>query len=76
MQAKESNPIKLQEGDAHRRGDRLGGSSAEGTRFAEIVNEMSRRLAKLGPSPLRMRREDMLEWVDRTTRQAEAELRS
>ena len=51
-------------------------SSAEGTRFAEIVNEMSKRLAKLGPSPLRMKREDMLEWVDRTARQAEAELRS
>jgi coenzyme F420-reducing hydrogenase delta subunit len=28
-------------------------SSAEGTRFAEIVTEMSERLAKLGPSPLR-----------------------
>jgi len=28
-------------------------SSAEGTRFAEIVNEMSSRVAKLGPSPLK-----------------------
>ena len=28
-------------------------SSAEGARFAEIVTEMSRRLAELGPSPLR-----------------------
>jgi coenzyme F420-reducing hydrogenase delta subunit len=28
-------------------------SSAEGTRFAEIVNEMSARVAKMGPSPLR-----------------------
>ena len=28
-------------------------SSAEGARFAEIVTEMSQRLAKLGPSPLR-----------------------
>jgi len=28
-------------------------SSAEGTRFAEIINEMSARVAKLGPSPLR-----------------------
>ncbi len=27
-------------------------SSAEGTRFAEIVTEMSQRLAQLGPSPL------------------------
>jgi F420-non-reducing hydrogenase iron-sulfur subunit len=50
-------------------------SSAEGTRFAEIVNEMSRRLADLGPSPLRLNREEMLDWVEKTTRQAEAELR-
>ena len=28
-------------------------SSAEGAKFAEIVNEMSARVAKLGPSPLR-----------------------
>jgi len=28
-------------------------SSAEGTRFAEIVTEMTDRLARLGPSPLR-----------------------
>jgi coenzyme F420-reducing hydrogenase delta subunit len=28
-------------------------SSAEGNRFAEIVTEMTERLAKLGPSPLR-----------------------
>jgi F420-non-reducing hydrogenase iron-sulfur subunit len=28
-------------------------SSAEGTRFAEIVTQMSTRLARLGPSPLR-----------------------
>jgi len=28
-------------------------SSAEGTRFAEIVTEMSARLKRLGPSPLR-----------------------
>ena len=27
-------------------------SSAEGTRFAQIVEEMNRRLVKLGPSPL------------------------
>ena len=32
-------------------------SSAEGTRFAEIVTEMSGRIAKLGLSPLRARRE-------------------
>ena len=31
-------------------------SSAEGPRFAEIVTEMSRRLAKLGKSPLRPER--------------------
>jgi F420-non-reducing hydrogenase iron-sulfur subunit len=29
-------------------------SSAEGTRFAEIVTEMNDRLARLGPSPLRL----------------------
>ncbi len=28
-------------------------SSAEGTRFAEIVSEMNQRIAALGPSPLR-----------------------
>ena len=32
-------------------------SSAEGARFAEIVTEMSERLAKLDPSPLRPDRE-------------------
>jgi len=31
-------------------------SSAEGTRFAEIVTEMSERIAKLGLSPLRVHR--------------------
>ncbi len=31
-------------------------SSAEGTRFAEIVTLMSERIAKLGPSPLHVRR--------------------
>ena len=28
-------------------------SSAEGPRFAEIMNEMTERLRKIGPSPLR-----------------------
>ena len=32
-------------------------SSAEGTRFAEIVNEMSARVNKLGPSPLRLKKQ-------------------
>ncbi len=32
-------------------------SSAEGARFAEIVTLMSKRIAKLGPSPLRLCRE-------------------
>ncbi len=32
-------------------------SSAEGTRFAEIVTEMHDRIAKLGPSPLRKNRD-------------------
>ncbi|MFA6240643.1 MAG: hydrogenase iron-sulfur subunit [Candidatus Hydrogenedentales bacterium] len=47
-------------------------SSAEGTRFAEIVTLMSERIAKLGPSPLRARREH----VERSIREMgeEAEL--
>ena len=34
-------------------------SSAEGARFAEIVTEMSGRVAKLGPSPLRRNTEHL-----------------
>jgi coenzyme F420-reducing hydrogenase delta subunit len=47
-------------------------SSAEGTRFAEIVTEMNERLAKLGPSPLRPDRDTMEQNVQEMTQQAEA----
>ena len=47
-------------------------SSAEGARFAEIVTEMSERLAQLGPSPLRPGAEGLEEGVREMTKQAEA----
>jgi len=47
-------------------------SSAEGTRFAEIVTEMSRRLNTLGPSPLRPERETLERNVQEMTEQADA----
>lgn len=47
-------------------------SSAEGTRFAEIVTEMSQRLATLGPSPLRPERERLERNVQEMTEQADA----
>jgi coenzyme F420-reducing hydrogenase delta subunit len=49
-------------------------SSAEGARFAEIVTEMSERLAKLDPSPLRPEREFTERGIDEIRRQAEAPL--
>jgi len=49
-------------------------SSAEGTRFAEIVAEMTGRIEKLGPSPLRPDRERVEEGVQEMTREAEAAL--
>ena len=49
-------------------------SSAEGARFAEIVTEMSERLARLGPSPLRPDRQAVEHTVEEMTRQAEAAL--
>ena len=49
-------------------------SSAEGTRFAEIVTEMTGRLARLGPSPLRPERPSAEAGVEQMTRQAEAAL--
>ena len=48
-------------------------SSAEGPRFAQIVNEMSARLAKLGPSPLRPER-GVEEGVREMAREAEAQV--
>jgi F420-non-reducing hydrogenase iron-sulfur subunit len=47
-------------------------SSAEGARFAEIVTEMSERLARLGPSPLRSDRATVEQHVDEMTQKAEA----
>jgi len=47
-------------------------SSAEGARFAEIVTEMSERLAKLGPSPLRPRLSVVEKHVEDMTQQADA----
>ena len=49
-------------------------SSAEGPRFAQIVTEMSARLVKLGPSPLRPERASLEEGVREMARQAEANL--
>ncbi|MEW6720107.1 MAG: hydrogenase iron-sulfur subunit [Thermodesulfobacteriota bacterium] len=47
-------------------------SSAEGTRFAEIVNEMVERVRGLGASPLRPGRERMEEGVRELRRRADA----
>ena len=49
-------------------------SSAEGTRFAEIVREMSARLKNLGPSPLRPEGGDAEEAVREMTQRAETKL--
>jgi coenzyme F420-reducing hydrogenase delta subunit len=49
-------------------------SSAEGARFAEIVTEMSERLAKLDPSPLRPEREATERGIEEIGGQAEAPL--
>jgi len=46
-------------------------SSAEGPRFAEIVNEMNERLLKLGLSPLGKNRKTVESNVDEMARQAE-----
>jgi len=49
-------------------------SSAEGARFAEIVTEMTGRLAEMGPSPLRRDHETTVEHVEQMTSEAEAAL--
>ena len=49
-------------------------SSAECGRFAEIVTEMSERLAGLDPSPLRLDREARERGIQEMSRQAEAAL--
>jgi F420-non-reducing hydrogenase iron-sulfur subunit len=49
-------------------------SSAEGSRFAEIVTLMSQRLAKLGPSPLRPDPSTVHQQIQAMTDQADAAL--
>jgi F420-non-reducing hydrogenase iron-sulfur subunit len=49
-------------------------SSAEGTRFAEIVTTMSKRLRELGPSPLRADRRATEQDIQQMTNQAEEAL--
>jgi coenzyme F420-reducing hydrogenase delta subunit len=49
-------------------------SSAEGSRFAEIVTEMSERLVKLDPSPLRPDREATERDIEKIGRRTEAPL--
>jgi F420-non-reducing hydrogenase iron-sulfur subunit len=49
-------------------------SSAEGARFAEIVTEMTERLAGLGPSPLRVDPKSVDKGVEQMTRDADAAL--
>ena len=49
-------------------------SSAEGARCAEIVTEMSERLDKLDPSPLRPDREAAERGIQEMGRKAEAAL--
>ncbi len=46
-------------------------SSAEGTRFAEIVSEMNKRIAALGPSPLRHSPEQVEQAVEELRTNAE-----
>jgi len=46
-------------------------SSAEGTRFAEIVTEMNGRVARLGPSPLRRSAEHVEHAIDGLRKEAE-----
>ena len=50
-------------------------SSAEGPRFAAIATEMSQRIARLGPSPLRVDRERMEAGIGRMRQEGEAALR-
>jgi F420-non-reducing hydrogenase iron-sulfur subunit len=49
-------------------------SSADGPRFAEIVAEMNRRIARLGPSPLRSDRRTTQQGIQELTVKAEAAL--
>jgi F420-non-reducing hydrogenase iron-sulfur subunit len=49
-------------------------SSAEGTRFAEIVTIMSQRLAKLGKSPLRPNHQTVIKNIQEMTDEADEAL--
>ncbi len=49
-------------------------SSAEGTRFAEIVTEMSQRLKRLGKNPLRPDRKNAEQGIQLMTDEAQAAL--
>ena len=51
-------------------------SSAEGTRFAEIVTERSARIARIGPSPLRQNAEHMDGELNRIQREADVVIAS
>jgi len=51
-------------------------SSAEGPRFAEIATEMTQRLKRLGPSPLRPGRESVEEGVAQMHNEAQAALKA
>ena len=46
-------------------------SSAEGARFAEIITLMNERIAGLGPSPLRRRREKVESAIEELSKEAE-----
>jgi coenzyme F420-reducing hydrogenase delta subunit len=46
-------------------------SSAEGPRFAEITNEMYRRIEPLGPSPLRIEESEMNAGIAQMSQEAE-----
>jgi F420-non-reducing hydrogenase iron-sulfur subunit len=50
-------------------------SSAEGPRFAAIATEMSQRIARLGPSPLRVKRQKVEAGIRQMREEGEAALR-
>jgi len=51
-------------------------SSAEGPRFAAIATEMSQRIARLGPSPLRVKRHQVEAGIQQMREEGEAALRA
>jgi F420-non-reducing hydrogenase iron-sulfur subunit len=50
-------------------------SSADGPRFAAIATEMSQRIARLGPSPLREKRQKVEAGIQEMREQGEIALR-